>query len=469
MSVDITAAPLVEAEQLRGEHGLTEEQRAACRRCRRPGRPTSRPARCSTGSARSTASPSRRRPTRPAARWCTRCWSGCSTCRPPSAPWPPAAGHGRAAVGAAAGGAAPACRAVRRRRRRRRTSWRRPPACSTATSPSRIPRRLEPAERECLVEAVVDDQLLIRGYIDRLDVSPDRRPAGGRLQDRRRPARGVRGAGPVPAQVLRAGAVAHPGRGAARRCACSTSRTPRPATTRPTPEELTRFERKLVALWRAIDTGHRGARLPAQAQPALRLVQPPGAVPGVRRHPPPFPRARARAPPSRPSPSSSWRSEPRRRPWRSEGILPAAGAGSPRDDGCDRGAAHRLASWPWQPGGGPTRVCARAGRCSPTPCWPRDCSCTGNGLLGVLPAEVTPGECGRLARPQRGLCCRRGDPRRWPWVAMARRWRRSRRPVAAGRAASRDDRAASSCSPTPPPPTCRSGSPPRPSCCCGCR
>src|SRR5258706_105219 len=34
------------------------------------------------------------------------------------------------------------------------------------------PTRLEPAERECLVEAVVDDQLLIRGYIDRLDISP---------------------------------------------------------------------------------------------------------------------------------------------------------------------------------------------------------------------------------------------------------------------------------------------------------
>jgi putative RecB family exonuclease len=33
------------------------------------------------------------------------------------------------------------------------------------------PRRFEPAEREALVQALVDDQLLIRGYIDRLDVS----------------------------------------------------------------------------------------------------------------------------------------------------------------------------------------------------------------------------------------------------------------------------------------------------------
>jgi len=34
------------------------------------------------------------------------------------------------------------------------------------------PRRLEPAERETLVSTLVDEELLIRGYIDRLDVSP---------------------------------------------------------------------------------------------------------------------------------------------------------------------------------------------------------------------------------------------------------------------------------------------------------
>ena len=34
------------------------------------------------------------------------------------------------------------------------------------------PRRLEPAERETLISTLVDDDLLIRGYIDRLDVSP---------------------------------------------------------------------------------------------------------------------------------------------------------------------------------------------------------------------------------------------------------------------------------------------------------
>jgi putative RecB family exonuclease len=34
------------------------------------------------------------------------------------------------------------------------------------------PRRLEPAERETLVSTLVDDELRIRGYIDRLDISP---------------------------------------------------------------------------------------------------------------------------------------------------------------------------------------------------------------------------------------------------------------------------------------------------------
>jgi len=35
------------------------------------------------------------------------------------------------------------------------------------------PSRLEPAERECLVETVLEDGLLLRGYVDRLDVAAD--------------------------------------------------------------------------------------------------------------------------------------------------------------------------------------------------------------------------------------------------------------------------------------------------------
>lgn len=37
------------------------------------------------------------------------------------------------------------------------------------------PTRLEPAERELYVEAVLDSKLLVRGFVDRLDVAPDGR------------------------------------------------------------------------------------------------------------------------------------------------------------------------------------------------------------------------------------------------------------------------------------------------------
>ena len=50
--------------------------------------------------------------------------------------------------------------------------WRAPSRCCRATSRWRIRARLEPAERETLISTLVDDELLIRGYIDRLDVAP---------------------------------------------------------------------------------------------------------------------------------------------------------------------------------------------------------------------------------------------------------------------------------------------------------
>jgi putative RecB family exonuclease len=114
------------------------------------------------------------------------------------------------------------------------------------------PSRLEPAERECLVEAVVDDNLLIRGYVDRLDVS-----AGGdlRVVDYK--------TGGAPREAFEGRAlfqlkfyalVLWRTRGVVPRTlrllylsdaeACDYS---------PDAEELTRFERTLVALWRAID------------------------------------------------------------------------------------------------------------------------------------------------------------------------------------------------------------------------
>ena len=37
------------------------------------------------------------------------------------------------------------------------------------------PRRLEPADRELYVEALLDSKLLLRGFVDRVDVAPDGR------------------------------------------------------------------------------------------------------------------------------------------------------------------------------------------------------------------------------------------------------------------------------------------------------
>ena len=74
------------------------------------------------------------------------------------------------------------------------------------------PTGLEPAEREMYVETLLDSKLLLRGFVDRLDVSPDRRDPGGRLQDRQGAARGLRSQGPVPDEVLRARDLADPRR-----------------------------------------------------------------------------------------------------------------------------------------------------------------------------------------------------------------------------------------------------------------
>ncbi|HEY3009617.1 MAG TPA: PD-(D/E)XK nuclease family protein [Micromonosporaceae bacterium] len=114
------------------------------------------------------------------------------------------------------------------------------------------PRRLEPAERESLIEAVVDDRLLIRGYVDRLDVSPD---GHLRVVDYK--------TGGAPREAFEARAlfqlrfyalVLWRTRGVVPRVlrlvylkdaeACDYA---------PDPEELVRFERTVLALWRAID------------------------------------------------------------------------------------------------------------------------------------------------------------------------------------------------------------------------
>jgi putative RecB family exonuclease len=114
------------------------------------------------------------------------------------------------------------------------------------------PRRLEPAEREFLVEAVVDDHLLLRGYIDRLDVSGE---GDLRVVDYK--------TGGAPREAFEARAlfqlkfyalVLWRTRGVVPRMlrllylkdaeACDYA---------PDVEELERFERTLLALWKAIE------------------------------------------------------------------------------------------------------------------------------------------------------------------------------------------------------------------------
>jgi putative RecB family exonuclease len=114
------------------------------------------------------------------------------------------------------------------------------------------PSRLEPAERECLVEAMVDDELLIRGYIDRLDVSPsgDLRVVDYKTGGAPREAFEARALFQLKFYAL----VLWRTRGVVPRAlrliylkdaeACDYS---------PDADELARFERTLVALWRAIE------------------------------------------------------------------------------------------------------------------------------------------------------------------------------------------------------------------------
>jgi len=125
------------------------------------------------------------------------------------------------------------------------------------------PRRLDPAERESLVQVEIDGSLLLRGYVDRLDVSPD---GDLRVVDYKT------GGAPSPAAALpqgRRGVRLHP----RRRRSCTVRAHPAGA----------------VAGHRA---GRGRAHVPAEAEPAVRLVQPPGAVSRVWGHAAGVPRRR---------------------------------------------------------------------------------------------------------------------------------------------------------------------------------
>ncbi|MFU8852366.1 PD-(D/E)XK nuclease family protein [Micromonospora sp. SL1-18] len=114
------------------------------------------------------------------------------------------------------------------------------------------PRRLEPAEREALISAVVDEELLIRGYLDRLDVAPD---GALRVVDYK--------TGGAPREAFEARAlfqlkfyalVLWRTRGVVpRMLRLLYLKDAEVCDYTPDAEELLRFERTVVALWQAIE------------------------------------------------------------------------------------------------------------------------------------------------------------------------------------------------------------------------
>ena len=146
------------------------------------------------------------------------------------------------------------------------------------------PRRLEPAEREAYVETTLDSGLRLRGYIDRLDVAP-----GGdiRIVDYK--------TGRAPREAYEASALFQMKfyalviwrlRGQVPRL-LQLMYLAEGEVLRYAPDEgdLLATERKVAALWQAIERARACGRLAPEAEQALRLVQPQGVLPRVRRYP----------------------------------------------------------------------------------------------------------------------------------------------------------------------------------------
>ena len=147
------------------------------------------------------------------------------------------------------------------------------------------PRRLEPAERELYVEALLDSRLLLRGFVDRLDVAPDGAIRVVDYKTGRSPgemfeAKALfqmkfyalviwRTRGVVPAMLQ----LVYLGNGEMLRYV-------------PDEADLLATERKVEAIWQAIRRAEETGDWRPQRARALRLVLLPGPVPRVRRHSP---------------------------------------------------------------------------------------------------------------------------------------------------------------------------------------
>jgi putative RecB family exonuclease len=168
------------------------------------------------------------------------------------------------------------------------------------------PRRLEPAERESLISAVVDDELLIRGYLDRLDVAPD---GALRVVDYK--------TGGAPREAFEARAlfqlkfyalVLWRTRGVVPRVLrLLYLRDAEVCDYAPDAEELARFERTVVALWRAIEQATERQDFRPRPSRLCDWCNHQALCPTFGGTPPPFPEAAATADPlrdarSRPAP-----------------------------------------------------------------------------------------------------------------------------------------------------------------------
>ncbi|MEU4567855.1 PD-(D/E)XK nuclease family protein [Micromonospora sp. NPDC023956] len=168
------------------------------------------------------------------------------------------------------------------------------------------PNRLDPAERESLISAVVDDELLIRGYVDRLDVAPD---GALRVVDYK--------TGGAPREAFEARAlfqlkfyalVLWRTRGVVPRVLrLLYLRDAEVCDYTPDAEELERFERTVVALWRAIEQATERQDFRPRPSRLCDWCSHQAHCPTYGGTPPPFPEAAANADPlrdarSRPAP-----------------------------------------------------------------------------------------------------------------------------------------------------------------------
>ncbi|MGS2615691.1 RecB family exonuclease [Micromonospora sp. LZ34] len=152
------------------------------------------------------------------------------------------------------------------------------------------PRRLEPAERESLISAVVDDELLIRGYLDRLDVAPD---GALRVVDYK--------TGGAPREAFEARAlfqlkfyalVLWRTRGVVPRVLrLLYLKDAEVCDYAPDADELVRFERTVVALWRAIEQATAGQDFRPRPSRLCDWCSHQARCPSFGGTPPPFPTA----------------------------------------------------------------------------------------------------------------------------------------------------------------------------------